>query len=74
MNIFLESVGYLGMVLVLMSMMMNNVEKLRWLNLAGSVLSMVYGVLTQTWPTAILNFGLAVIHIVKLIHLRKVKT
>ena len=73
MNIWLECFGYLGMALILLSMMMNNVEKLRWLNLSGSIISMVYGALTHTWPTAILNFGLAVIHIVKLIHLRKVK-
>ena len=71
MNIRLELFGYLGMILILLSMMMNSVEKLRWLNLAGSVISMVYGALTHTWPTAILNFGLVVIHIVKLIGMRK---
>lgn len=73
MNIWLEALGYLGMVLVLLSMMMNKVENLRWLNLSGSIISMVYGALTHTWPTAILNFGLTVIHIVKLIHMRKKK-
>lgn len=71
MNIGLEIFGYLGMVLILLSMMMNSVEKLRWLNLSGSVISMVYGVLTHTWPTAMLNFGLVVIHIVKLVRMRK---
>lgn len=73
MNIWFEVLGYLGMGLVLLSMMMNNVEKLRWLNLSGSIISMVYGALTHTWPTAMLNFGLAVIHIVKLIRMKKVK-
>ena len=34
-------------------------------------ISMVYGALTHTWPTAILNFGLTVIHIVKLIHMKR---
>ena len=74
MNIGLEIFGYLGMILILLSMMMNSVEKLRWLNLAGSIISMVYGALTHTWPTAFLNFGLAVIHIVKLIRMRKKST
>lgn len=73
MDILLEVFGYLGMVLILFSMMMNKVENLRWLNLSGSIISMVYGALTHTWPTAILNFGLAVIHVVKLIQMRKCK-
>lgn len=73
MNIWLEVFGYLGMVLILLSMMMNKVENLRWLNLCGSIISMVYGALTHTWPTAILNFGLAVIHVVKLLQMRKGK-
>ena len=73
MNVWLEALGYLGMVLVLLSMMMNKVENLRWLNLSGSIISMVYGAVTHTWPTAILNFGLAVIHVVKLLQMRKCK-
>lgn len=71
MSIMLESLGYLGMALILLSMLMNNVEKLRWLNLSGSIISMIYGALTHTWPTAILNFGLAVINVVKLIQIKK---
>jgi hypothetical protein len=71
MNIWHEVLGYLGMALVLLSMMMNNVEKLRLLNLSGSIISMIYGILTHTWPTAILNLGLAVIHVVKLIQLKR---
>lgn len=73
MNICLEIFGYLGMGLVLLSMMTNKVERLRWLNLSGSIISMVYGALTHTWPTAFLNFGLVIIHIVKLIQMRKAK-
>lgn len=74
MDILLEAVGYLGMALVLLSMMTNNVEKLRLLNLSGSVISMIYGILTRTWPTALLNLGLAIIHIVKLFNMKKQKS
>lgn len=70
MNVFLELFGYLGTALVLISMMMTSVRWLRLVNLSGAVVSMIYAVLVQTWPVAVLNFGLIVIHIVKLMQLR----
>lgn len=73
MNIWLEAFGYVGMALVLLSMMMTNVKWLRWINLGGSVLCMIYGAFTQTWPTAFLNLGLAIINIIQLIRLSRKK-
>lgn len=73
MNIWLEIFGYVGMALVLLSMMMTNTQKLRTINLAGAVVCMIYGALTNTWPTALLNLGLAVIQIIQLIRLKKAK-
>ncbi len=73
MNIYLELFGYLGTALVLLSMMMTNLTRLRWLNLAGSVVSMLYAFLCQTWPVFVLNLCLAVINIVQLIRLAKLK-
>lgn len=70
MNIWLEMFGYVGMALVLLSMLMTNVEKLRWFNLAGAVVCMAYGALTNTWPTALLNLGLTVINIFQIIRLK----
>ena len=71
MNIYFELVGYLGTGLVLLSMMMTSVEKLRIVNMAGSVLSMTYAVLTGTWPVVLLNFGLILINALQLIRLKK---
>lgn len=71
MNIWLELFGYLGMALVLLSMMMTNTKKLRTINLAGAVVCMLYGILTNTWPTAFLNLGLGIIQIIQLIRLKK---
>lgn len=73
MGIFIEVMGYVGMALVLLSMAMTKVERLRWLNLSGSVFCIIYGVCTATWPTALLNIGLAAINIVQLIRLKKSK-
>lgn len=72
-NLYLELFGYLGTALVLISMMMTSVVKLRIFNLAGSVISMIYALCTGTWPVVLLNFGLAGIQIGQLIRLRKVK-
>jgi hypothetical protein len=71
MNIWLEIFGYVGMALVLLSMMMTNTKKLRTINLAGAVVCMIYGAMTRTWPTAFLNLGLAIIQIVQLIRMKK---
>ena len=73
MNIYLEIFGYIGTVLVLVSMMMTSVRWLRIFNLAGAAVSMVYGALVNTWPVAVLNLGIIIIHIVKLCCLRRAK-
>ncbi len=73
MNIYLEIFGYLGSALVLLSMMMNSMEKLRILNLSGSVISMLYAALSHAWPVVLLNVGMIVIHVVQLVKNRKLR-
>ncbi len=73
MNIYLELFGYLGTALVLMSMMMTNVVRLRWLNLAGSVVSLIYALACSAWPVFVLNVCLAVINSVQLVRLGRNK-
>ena len=69
MNIWLDVFGYIGMALVLVSMMMTSLKWLRILNMSGAVICAVYGILTNTWPTAMLNIGLLLIQIVQLYRL-----
>lgn len=69
MNVYLEIFGYIGMALVLVSMMMTSLKRLRILNMTGAVICAIYGVLTNTWPTALLNIGLLIIQIVQLYRL-----
>ena len=71
MNVYLEIFGYMGMALVLVSMMMTSVKWLRIINMSGAVICAIYGILTNTWPTAFLNIGLLIIQVVQLIVLRK---
>ena len=69
MNVYLEIFGYVGMALVLVSMMMTSVKWLRILNMSGAVICAIYGILTNTWPTALLNIGLLIIQMVQLCRL-----
>ena len=71
MNLYLEIFGYVGMALVLISMMMTSVKLLRTLNMISAVICATYGILTNTWPTALLNIGLLIIQIVQLIRMHK---
>ena len=73
MNFYLELVGYMGTGLVLMSMMMTSVEKLRWFNISGSVISMIYGAVMGTWPVVFLNVGTISINVVQIIRLHRKK-
>ena len=73
MNVYLETFGYIGMALVLISMMMTSVKWLRILNMSGAIICAVYGILTNTWPTALLNIGLLVIQMVQLYRLYRIE-
>ena len=58
MDIYLEIFGYVGTALVLLSMTMTSLTKLRIVNMAGSVISAIYAALCNTWPVVLLNVGM----------------
>ena len=70
MNIYLEILGYIGTALVIVSMMMTSVVRLRLFNIAGSIISIIYAALSGTWPIVVLNATLAVINSVQLVRER----
>lgn len=59
---WLEAFGYLGTVLVIISMMMTSMLKFRIINISGGTISTVYAILRSTWPVAIMNICLIVIN------------
>lgn len=73
MNIWLEIFGYIGSGLILLSMMMTSVEKLRFVNISGSFISIIYGVICGTWPVVFLNMGTISINVVQIIRLHRKK-
>ena len=66
----LELFGYLGSAIVIVSMLMTSVIKLRVINTIGSLLFSIYALLIHSYPTMAMNLVLAGINIYHLIHLR----
>ena len=62
MNIYLEIFGYIGTALVIISMTMKSLSKLRMLNICGAVISAIYSALINAWPTVLLNVTLTAIN------------
>lgn len=74
MGFVIELIGYLGSILVLVSMLMSSVIKLRIINTIGSIIFTFYAFAIQTYPTAILNVilvGVNIYNIVKLLKFTK---
>lgn len=59
----LELFGYLGSILVAVSLMMSNIVWLRWINLVGASIFSSYGLLIGAWPVAMLNGFIVLIDI-----------
>ena len=58
----IDIVGYIGMGFVLVSFLFKDIRWVRIVNMIGAVLSLVYGILSKTLPTALLNGSLFVIN------------
>ncbi|MCY6372224.1 hypothetical protein [Clostridium ganghwense] len=74
MNInWLEWLGYLASLLVLISLLMNSIIKLRWINLLGSGIFSLYGFLIGALPVGFMNLGIVLINIYHLIKIYRSK-
>jgi hypothetical protein len=54
-----EWIGYAGSILIAASLLMDNIWKLRWINLAGALLFTVYGLCLRSYPVLLLNAFIA---------------
>lgn len=63
MDIYLEIFGYIGTALVILSMLMTSMLKLRIINMCGGLISLIYAILRNTWPVAVMNFCLISINL-----------
>ena len=58
----LELIGYAGSVLIAISLMMTSILRLRLINLAGSAVFSIYGLLIGAYPVAVLNGFIVVVN------------
>lgn len=68
---WIEWVGYLASILVGVSMFMKNMIKLRFINLMGCILFVVYGFIIGAYPVAIVNLVISFTNIYYLYKLTK---
>ena len=69
----LDWIGYLGSLVVLVSLLMSSIKKLRWINLVGATIFAFYGFMIASIPTGLMNVGIAVIDIVFLVMMYRQK-
>ena len=73
MNVLLEVFGYIGSALVVISLLMASVVKLRIINTIGSVISGTYALIIGSFPLALMNISLIIINLYYLYKLLKTK-
>ena len=66
MNTLLEAWGYLSMILVLISMLMNDIRNLRIINSIACSMFILYGYFHSAYPLVLMNTIIILINIVKL--------
>lgn len=62
-QMWIETIGYIGSGIVLISFLMTSVYKLRVVNTVGSIIFTVYALIIHSYPTAVMNLCLALINI-----------
>jgi uncharacterized protein YacL len=67
MNIYLEIFGYIGSIMLMISMMMTSMVKLRIINIIGSIISTIYAIIHGAYAVVFLNVGISSINIFHLI-------
>ena len=66
-DVLLEWLGYIASLIVLISLLMSSIVKLRWINLVGALLFGTYGFMIGSLPTGFMNVGIALIDIFYLV-------
>ena len=70
---FIEIFGYIGTILVVVSMLMSSMVKLRIVSTVGSTVSGIYAMISGALPLVLMNGVIVIINIYNLIKLSKTK-
>ena len=70
----LELIGYVGSILIAISLMMSSVLRLRVINMIGGAMFSLYGLLIHAWPVAALNGFIVLINLYHVAGMLRTKT
>lgn len=73
-TVLIEALGYLASFIILVSLTMKSIVKLRWINAFGSFLFVIFAVLTKSIPTVFMNCGIVVIDLWYVYRMTHIKT
>ena len=68
-----QLIGYIASFLVALSMLMTSILRLRIVNLVGSTVFGIYGLLIHAYPVAAVNFFIAGINVVHVMRMRRTR-
>jgi len=68
-QLIFEIIGYIASALVAISLMMSSILKLRILNMIGAIAFVIYGLLINAYPVALMNLFIVGINIYHLSHI-----
>lgn len=68
-----ELIGYLASALIVVSLLMSSLLRLRVIGLLGAITFTVYGVLIEAWPIVVANGVIVVIHVFHLTRLLRAR-
>lgn len=71
MEYFFEWIGYIASFIILVSLLMRSIKRLRVINLVGATLFAIYGYLIGAYPVLIMNAGIVLINIYYLVTMLK---
>lgn len=58
---YVDLLGYVASFIILVSLTMKSIVKLRWINAIGSLLFVAFAILTRSMPTVVMNVGIIAI-------------
>ncbi|MDB0062565.1 YgjV family protein [Crocinitomicaceae bacterium] len=59
----IDAIGYVAMAILLISFMMKDIKKLRWVNTLGCAIFIVYGALLGSFPILITNAAIVLVNL-----------
>lgn len=66
-----QAIGWIGSALVVISLTQSRILRLRWLNLAGGAVSMIWNAVAGIWPFAAMNLAICIINVYWLLKIRR---